>query len=82
MNYYNKYLKYKNKYTKLKNQFGGYDIKCEKLPYDTRRYIAQNSQICKLDTNKYFKTDLGQGSLVYNQDTYNFNSKEKLVKHH
>ena len=52
------------------------------LPYDTRRYIAQNSQICKLYTNKYFKTDLGQGSLVYNQDTYNFNLKKKLLKHH
>lgn len=49
------------------------------LPYSTRKYIAQNSQICKLDTNKYFKTDLGQGSLVYyNQEHYNFDSKEKL----
>lgn len=48
------------------------------LPYDTRVYIAQNSQICKLDTNKYFKTDLGQGSLLSNQETYNFDTKEKL----
>ena len=48
--------------------------------YDTRRYIAQNSQICKLDTNKYFKTDLGQGSLVYHQEHYNFDAKEKLSK--
>lgn len=48
------------------------------LPYSTRKYIAQNSQICKLDTNKYFKIDLGQGSLVYYQENYNFDSKEKL----
>jgi hypothetical protein len=48
------------------------------LPFDTRRYIAQNSQICKLDTNKYFKTDLGQGSLLSNQENYNFDPKEKL----
>ena len=48
------------------------------LPYSTRRYIAQTPLICKLDTNKYFKTDLGQGSLCYHQETYNFDSKENL----
>ena len=29
-----------------------------------------------LDTDKYFKTEFGQGSLFYHQETYNFDSKE------
>jgi hypothetical protein len=47
------------------------------LTLSTRKDIAQNSQICKLDSNKYFKTDLGQGFLVYNQENYNFDVKKK-----